>query len=685
MVKRVLVLGMIGLVLAGGLARAETKKAFDARMRWWRDAKFGMFIHWGPYAVLGGVYKGQNSAAAEWIMNEDNIPAAEYEEYARQFNPVQFNARAWVDLAKAGGVKYIIFTSKHHDGFSMWDSKVSGYDIAEFTPFKRDVLRELAEACKQAGIRLGFYYSIMDWHHPDAAGERFAAYRDAYLKPQLQELLTGYGKVGVLWFDGEWIDDWSEGQGAELYSFVRRLQPEIIVNNRVGKGRNGMQGMSLDKSSAGDFGTPEQEILAQGGAAMDWEACMTTNDSWGFKKSDNNWKSPEALIHNLIDIAAKGGNYLLNLGPDAEGLIPEAGQERFREIGKWLKVNGAAIYGTRPLPEYREGENIRYTRSLDGKTIYATVLEWPGKSLRLKYIEPKKKSKIYLLGRKSALTWKANSRGEVVITLPALLQRAANRPCRHAWVFKITGRQLRVAAAPLISTASKTGVVRSLFTDSEQITISAPSDGAEVHYTLDGRTPSQNSPVYTAPITLTEAAEIQAVALEKGKVISPVTTAQFSRTTRIKRLTLEKSPSVKYPGWGELGLVDGRQGGTDYHESDWIGFEGESLDATIDLGEQKSISSIRLSCLEDQNSWIFLPSSIKLLTSTDGATFVQTAEWKGETRPAGTAAARETALIIMPKSCRYLRILASNVGVCPSWHKGAGGKAWLFIDEIIIN
>ena len=607
MVKRVLVLGCIGLVLAGGLVQAETKKAFNERMRWWRDAKFGMFIHWGPYAVLGGVYKGQNSAAAEWIMNEEDIPAAEYEEYARQFNPVKFDARAWVELAKAGGAKYIIITSKHHDGFSMWDSRVSGYDIAEFTPFKRDVLKELAEACKQAGIRLGFYYSIMDWHHPDAAGERFGEYRDAYLKPQLQELLTGYGKISVLWFDGEWINDWTEPQGADLYNLVRRLQPEIIVNNRVGKGRNGMQGMSLDNSSVGDFGTPEQEILTQGNAAMDWEACMTTNDSWGFKKSDNNWKSPEALIHNLVDIAAKGGNYLLNLGPDADGLIPEAGQERFREIGKWLRVNGAAIYGTRALPEYREGETIRYTRSKDGKTIYATVLEWPGKSLRLKYIEPKKNSRIYLLGRKSALTWKTDSRGEVVITLPALLQREANRPCRYAWVFKITGRQLPVAAAPRISSSTKEGVTRSLFVDSERVKISSPSDKAVIHFTMDGRTPNRNSPVYTGPVTVTEATEIQAVAVEKGKVISPAASAQFSKTTRIKRLLLEKSPSIKYPGWGELGLVDGRQGGIDYHESDWIGFEGENLDATIDLGEQKSISSIRLSCLRTRTPGSFYP------------------------------------------------------------------------------
>jgi len=684
MMRKGLILACLGLCLAGSLAQAETKKAFDERMRWWRDAKFGMFIHFGPYAVLGGVYKGNNSAAAEWIMNEENIPIPEYEAYAQQFDPAQFDAKAWVALAKAGGARYIIITSKHHDGFAMWDSQVSPYTIARFTPFKRDLLRELAEACKEAGIRLGFYYSIMDWHHPDAKGEHFAEYRDGYLKPQLQELLTGYGKVGVLWFDGEWIEEWTEPQGAELYNFVRRLQPGIIINNRVGKGRNGMQGMSLDQRSAGDFGTPEQEILRQGGAGMDWESCMTTNDSWGYKQSDQNWKSAETLIHDLIDIAAKGGNYLLNVGPDATGVIPEAAQERFREMGAWLKINGAAIYGSRTLPEFGEGERIRYTRSSDGKTLYAMVLQWPGTTLRLRYVEPKKGSRIYLLGYKKPLIWRQNSRGEVVISLPELLQRAGNRPCPYAWVLKISGRQRPVTQPPLISSSKKSGVTNGLFVDAETVTLSA-AEAAEIHYTLDGRMPDRNSPLYTSPLPLKEDTEVQAIAIAPGKVASVAAGAQFTRTTRVKQLLLEKSPSMKYPGWGELGLIDAQRGGPDFHDGSWIGFEGEDLDASIDLGEAKSISMVALSCLEDQNSWIFLPASIRLLTSSDGRNYVTTAEWKAETRPAAGVGRMEISLMFNPKSCRYLRIQASNVGTCPAWHKGAGGKAWLFSDEIIIQ
>jgi alpha-L-fucosidase len=685
MLRKGVVVSWLCLFLAGGIVHAETKKAFNERMRWWRDARFGMFIHWGAYAVPGGVYKGVNTNSAEWIMNAENIPIAEYEEFARQFDPQKFDARAWVQLAKSSGAKYIIITSKHHDGFSMWNSQVSSYDIADFTPFKRDVLKELAEACKKADMHLGFYHSIMDWHHPDAKGERFSEYRENYLKPQLRELLTGYGKVGVLWFDGEWIEEWTDPQGAELYRFVRQLQPNIIVNNRVGKGRNGMQGMSLDGTAAGDFGTPEQEILDHGNASMDWEVCMTTNDSWGYKKFDQNYKSTKSLVDNLIDIAAKGGNYLLNVGPDAEGVIPQASQQRFREIGKWLKVNGAAIYGTRTLPEYQEGENIRYTRSKDGKIIYAIAMDWPGKTLRLRYIEPRQGSKIYMLGFKKALSWRKNSKGEVVVTMPAALQRAASRPCLYAWTLKIRGRQLPVSAVPQIASSKKSGISRGLFVEEETVTLKPSSDDAVMRYTLNGLDPDQNSPIYKAPLHLSESTEIRCLAVEKGKVASPIAAAQFSRIMRVRHLMLEKTPSVKYPGWGELSLIDGQQGGLDYHGGDWIGFEGEDLDASIDLGETRTISWIRLSCLQDQNSWIFWPASLRLSISSDGMTYEPAGEWRDKTTPSGSAETKEIILAVKQKTGRYLRIQAANVGTCPDWHKGAGGKAWLFVDEIIIQ
>jgi alpha-L-fucosidase len=360
----------------------ETTQDRDVRMQWWRDATFGMFIHWGAYAVPAGEYKGKDvKGVGEWIMHTGNIPIPEYEEFVRQFNPIQFDAKEWVHIAKDAGMKYIVITSKHHDGFSLWDSKVSNYDIIDASPFKRDILKELSDACKEAGIKMCFYHSIMDWHQPDAESKKeythqnapnpdFARYREQYLKPQLKELVEKYDPA-VLWFDGEWIPEWTEEQGRDLYNYLRNFKPDLIINNRVGKGRAGMQGMNLYKNAAGDFGTPEQEIL-EGTSDTDWESCMTMNDSWGFKKTDHNWKSAELLIHNLVDIAAKGGNYLLNVGPTAQGLIPVASVDRLREMGDWMKINNEAIYATNSTKKYKEGE-VKYTVSKDGKFVYAIV------------------------------------------------------------------------------------------------------------------------------------------------------------------------------------------------------------------------------------------------------------------------------------------------------------------------
>lgn len=418
----------------------ETKSDKDARMQWWRDATFGMFIHWGAYAVPAGVYQGKEvKGVGEWIMHTANIPIPEYEEYVRQFNPQQFNAKQWVSIAKQAGMKYIVITSKHHDGFGLWDSKVSRYDIMDASPYQRDILKELSEACKAEGIKLCFYHSIMDWHQPDAESKKdythqqtekpdWNRYRDTYLKPQLKELVEKYDPA-VLWFDGEWIPEWTEEQGKELYNWLRAMKPNLIINNRVGKGRQGMQGMNAYANAAGDFGTPEQEIL-EGTSDSDWESCMTMNDTWGFKKNDLNWKSSKMLIDNLIDIAAKGGNYLLNVGPEASGLIPQASVERLAEMGKWLKVNGEAIYGTHSRKQYKEGDQVRFTVSKDGMYTYAIITGHKDYKVALQSVKPAAGSKVRMLGVKSPLPWKLVG-DQVEIQLPLKL------PGDYAWVMKI--------------------------------------------------------------------------------------------------------------------------------------------------------------------------------------------------------------------------------------------------------
>ncbi|MGA2749459.1 MAG: alpha-L-fucosidase [Verrucomicrobiota bacterium] len=362
----------------------ETRAQRDARMEWFREARFGMFIHWGLYAQAAGAWEGkETTGAGEWIMNDMRIADSQYAKLVPQFNPVKFDARQWVGLAKGAGMKYIVITSKHHEGFGMYPSGLTDWCIKS-TPFGRDPLKELAGACQEEGIKLCFYHSIMDWHQPDylprkpwndeanrnADFERYVA----YMKGELKELLTGYGPIGILWFDGQWEDTWNYERGVDLYNYVRGLQPDIIVNNRVGRDA------PAGKPPVGDYGTPEQYIPATGyGAGVDWETCMTMNDTWGFKKQDHDWKSTETLIRNLVDIASKGGNYLLNVGPTGEGLIPEASVERLQAIGQWMRINGEAIYATTASPFARQLPWGRCTRKINGgaTTLYFHVFNWP--------------------------------------------------------------------------------------------------------------------------------------------------------------------------------------------------------------------------------------------------------------------------------------------------------------------
>ncbi len=339
----------------------ETGEQRDARMAWWRDARFGMFIHWGLYALPAGEWNGQPVAGiGEWIMDRANIPVKDYEALAKQFNPARFNAAEWVRIAKDAGAKYIVITSKHHDGFCLFATETTDWDVVDATPYGKDLLAPLAAECRKQGLKFCTYYSIMDWHHPaQYRGSdkhynptkmhegRKTEYMD-YMKAQMKDLFRSCDPE-VLWFDGEWPDWYTEADARELYAYLRKLKPQLIINNRIGKGRKGMDGLSGEKY-AGDFGTPEQQIPATGIPGVDWESCMTMNDTWGFKKNDHNWKSVETLTRNLIDIASKGGNYLLNVGPTAAGEIPAASVERLAGIGQWMKANGESIYATKASP-----------------------------------------------------------------------------------------------------------------------------------------------------------------------------------------------------------------------------------------------------------------------------------------------------------------------------------------------
>ena len=315
---------------------------FD-RMREWNVARFGMFIHWGLYALPAGFWKGRRiRGLGEWIMHNGRIPVEEYERLARRFNPQKFDAEKIVRIARQAGMRYLVITAKHHDGFAMFKSRVDPYNIADATPYKKDIMKALARACRKYGLKFGFYYSqSQDWHEPHAAHSmarqmegdpaKFAEYLDRKVKPQLRELLTGYGKIFLVWFDTAACI--TKEQSEDLVRFVHRYQPPCLVNSRVGNGLG-------DYSSLGDNWMPFGRLPGH------WEAPATTNNTWGYRKDDHNWKSPAILLHTLAHLAGKGMNYLLNVGPTARGRIPPACVRSLRKIGRWLKVNGEAVYGS---------------------------------------------------------------------------------------------------------------------------------------------------------------------------------------------------------------------------------------------------------------------------------------------------------------------------------------------------
>jgi alpha-L-fucosidase len=377
----------------------ETKEQRDARMKWWRDARFGMFIHYGVYSVPGGIYKDKKiGGLGEWIMNTGKIPCADYRKYIEEFNPTNFDADAIAQLAKDAGMKYIVITAKHHDGFAMFKS-ADPFNIVDATPFHRDVIRELAKAARKKGLHFGVYYSqVQDWNHSggdvqggskwdDAQKGSFDEYLQKVAIPQMKELLTDKViKPDVLWWDTP--GRITKTQAQPLHDLLA-LRPGIIQNNRLGGGFKG------------DTETPEGYIPATGYPnGRDWETCMTINGTWGYKSYDTNHKSAETLIRNLVDIASKGGNYLLNIGPTPLGTVPQAHVERLQAMGQWMKANGEAIYGTsanpfprvatnalataNPAPGRRGGAPVvwdwRATAKLkpDGSgNIYLHIFQWP--------------------------------------------------------------------------------------------------------------------------------------------------------------------------------------------------------------------------------------------------------------------------------------------------------------------
>ncbi len=356
---------------------------------WFKDAKFGIFVHWGLYAVHG---KNDKGPYVSWAMENEQIPVAVYEKYADRFNPTRFNADGWMKLVKEVGAKYMTFTSKHHEGFAMFDSALTDYDSMDRAA-KRDFVGELVTAARANGVKISFYYSTLDWHHPDFKTD-LPKYVDEFLFGQVRELCTNYGPIDGLWFDGEWDHPETTWRAEELVRMIRTLQPNALINDRLGKGVRGITPLA-------DFYTREQmSEIGEKTATEDkdirpWEACLTIGTSWGYMKKDGPPKSSTELIRTLVDVVSRGGNLLLNVGPKPNGEIPEPLAQRLRDIGTWLATNGDGIYGTRQVKgittssgkltakgdrlflhlETRPGDSVTLTgldRTITGASVLAT-------------------------------------------------------------------------------------------------------------------------------------------------------------------------------------------------------------------------------------------------------------------------------------------------------------------------
>jgi len=370
----------------------ETEAQKTQRMKWWTDARFGMFIHWGLYA---------SPARHEWVKNYERMTNEQYQKYFDIFNPDMYNPKEWARMAKEAGMKYVVLTAKHHEGFCLWDSKFTDYKATN-TPFGRDIIKEYVEAFRAEGLKVGFYYSLIDWHHPDFTidrnhpqrqqydtayarlnkGKDMNRYRE-YMKNQVRELLTNYGEISIIWFDfsypgknGKGRDDWDS---ENLLKLTRSLQPGIIVDDRLDL---------KDVEGGWDFTTPEQYKVDKwpeyNGKKIPWETCQTFSGSWGYYRDETSWKNNAQLLELLIESVGKGGNLLLNVGPTARGVFDYRAQERLKSMGEWMKYNGRSIYGCTEAPsEFRVPDNTRLTYNPVTNRLYIHLLAYPMGNIRL--------------------------------------------------------------------------------------------------------------------------------------------------------------------------------------------------------------------------------------------------------------------------------------------------------------
>jgi alpha-L-fucosidase len=542
--KRKITLVLFVIVLINSITYSATPA--QDKMKWWKDAKFGMFIHWGLYSIPAGEWKGTKTKigeTTEWIQTYMKIPVDDYKALAAQFNPTQFNADEFVRIAKDAGMKYMVLTSKHHEGFAMFKSS-DPFNVVDATPYKRDIVKALSEACKKQGMHFGLYYSqAQDWNHPggiecagnwDKAQEgSFDDYLDKVAVPQIKEILANY-KPEILWWDTPCEMTLAR---AAKFAPTLSLYPNLIVNNRLCEG------------IAGDLETPEQFIPATGFPGKNWESCMTMNTTWGFGANDHNWKSPESLIRNLIDIASKGGNYLLNVGPTSKGLIPTPSIERLKEVGTWMKSNGDGIYGTTASP-FRNLDWGRCTvKKVGGKNlIYLHIFDFPKDGILHIPGLASNINAAYLLKDKSIKFKTELAVNYLNVYLPENIKQLF-----ATTIVLETSEQVLVYNGPEIKANY------AIFNDLATFEITSDIPDANIHYTTDGTIPTSKSTIANGQISLSSPSTftIKTLCFKNGKPVSGLTEKTLIKESPIASTKIQSSKSgltyCYYEGvWGQL-------------------------------------------------------------------------------------------------------------------------------------
>lgn len=700
-------------------------EVLDARPTpvWFEDAKFGIFIHWGPYSVPAWSPKGTYSEWYQYWLQEESIfgngnftgqeipefqeetygENSTYYDFGEMFKADLFDAKEWARLFEKSGAKYIVITSKHHDGFCLWPSKEAndrGFAWnSQDVGAKKDLLGSLTEEVKKTDVKMGMYYSLYEWYHPWWLNDR-ERFVDEHFHPQFKDLVERY-QPDLLWGDGEWEMTSEKWKTPELISWLYNessVKDKVIINDRWGQ---------ETRHQHGGYYTTEYESNAEFDKA--WEECRGMGFSFGYNRNEDieDYNSAKAMVLMLCDLVAQGGSLLLDIGPDERGRIPVIMQERLLQIGEWLEINGDAIYGSRKWKNpvqwsqgdrdcKKEGEHYVGGDYILKQTIdplgpecavkelfftysnghlYAVAPQWPGEKLVLKNMKANKNTKIVFLDSQEELEW-STVNGNIEIELPTYNPNTIKSDL--AFVFQISNIK-EYAKKP------KVNVTYTGFSEDPSVEIIGNPE-AKIYYSLDGSLPNDKASFYQGIFKVKESAMLTCIAYENGKNPSEILSQKVYVYDQVKSISLSQVPSERYAANGEVSLMDNQFGTVNTTDGKWLGFEGTDVEIQIDLGKKKKINQITISTLLAQKSWVFSPEAIEYSISSDASHYTQIGDLPIDADQANDI----VKTIAFEKSfngikTQHLKIKIKNIGQCPDWHLGAGGNAWLFVDEVIIE